>query len=184
MTTLPFFDVELVGIPALGYVGSQYFSNNPNFQHLKSKKEDRTDPKVVICGGKGGVGKTTTSSSLAVSLATGGLNVAIVSTDPAHSLGDAIDLDVIGGDMVECSLAGVPGFVGEGSLSVMEIDPASALSDFKSVVNQALGMGEYASSLDTPDFRKALQGIENVFDTLPAGTDEVVALVSPRSHAN
>jgi arsenite-transporting ATPase len=86
--------------------------------------------------------------------------------------------------MVECSLAGVPGFVGEGSLSVMEIDPASALSDFKSVVNQALGMGEYASSLDTPDFRKALQGIENVFDTLPAGTDEVVALVSPRSHAN
>lgn len=180
LTTLPFFDVELVGLPALGYVGSKHFSNNPNFQHLKAKKQDRADPKVVICGGKGGVGKTTTSSSLGVSLAAEGLNVAIVSTDPAHSLGDAIDLDVSGGDMVECSLAGIPGSVEGGSLSVMEIDPASAISDFKAVVNQALGKGEYASSLDAPDFRTALQDIENVFDTLPAGTDEVVALVSPR----
>jgi len=172
LSTLSFFDVELVGIPALGYVGSKHFATNPNFQHLKVKKEDRADPKVIICGGKGGVGKTTTSSSLGVSLAVEGLNVAIVSTDPAHSLGDAVDLDLSGRDMVECSLAGVPGFVGEGSLSVMEIDPSSALSDFKSVVNQALGKGEF----DTPGFRSALQDIENVFDTLPAGTDEVVAL--------
>lgn len=179
LTTLPFFDVELVGLPALGYVGSQHFANNYNFRHLRTKKENRADPKVVICGGKGGVGKTTTSSALGVSLAVGGLDVAIVSTDPAHSLGDAIDLDVSGGSMVQCSLAGVPGFAGEGSLSIMEIDPASALNDFKSVVNQALGKVEFAK-LDRPDFRSALQDIENVFDTLPAGTDEVVALVSRR----
>eukprot|EP00536_Pseudo-nitzschia_multiseries_P007744 jgi/Psemu1/196322/e_gw1.184.95.1 len=92
VTEFPFFDVELVGVPALGYVGSQHIAGNPNFQHLMIDENGPDgEPKVVICGGKGGVGKTTTSSSLAVSMAAQGHRVALISTDPAHSLGDAID---------------------------------------------------------------------------------------------
>jgi arsenite/tail-anchored protein-transporting ATPase len=34
LTEVPFFDVELVGVPALYYLGSQCFVDNPNFSHL------------------------------------------------------------------------------------------------------------------------------------------------------
>jgi arsenite-transporting ATPase len=59
LTKVPFFDVELVGVPALAYVGSQCFNENPGFAHLlnEDKDGDGDGPKVVICGGKGGVGK-------------------------------------------------------------------------------------------------------------------------------
>jgi arsenite/tail-anchored protein-transporting ATPase len=54
MTTVPFFDVELVGVPALFYLGSQCFLNNPNFAHLMDDDDSRSDNdcKVLICGGK------------------------------------------------------------------------------------------------------------------------------------
>ena len=57
ITELPFFDVELIGVPVLSYVGSQQLVDNPSFQHLM--EDDKIDePKVFICGGKGGVGKS------------------------------------------------------------------------------------------------------------------------------
>lgn len=43
---------------------------------------------VLFVGGKGGVGKTTTAAALGVVLAERGERVLLVSTDPAHSLGD------------------------------------------------------------------------------------------------
>jgi len=42
-------------------------------------------------GGKGGVGKTTTAAAIALAAAERGRRVVLVSTDPAHSLGDALE---------------------------------------------------------------------------------------------
>ncbi|WP_174727979.1 ArsA family ATPase [Mesobacillus harenae] len=44
--------------------------------------------KIYFIGGKGGVGKSTTSSALALVLAKQGKKVLLVSTDPAHNTGD------------------------------------------------------------------------------------------------
>lgn len=123
---------------------------------------------------QGGVGKTTTSSSLAVSMASKGHNVALISTDPAHSLGDAVEMDLKGGELMDCPLIGVP--PGTGSLSVLEIDPSKSLSQFKGVVDKLIGTGSDGTSGESTGLRNTLKELEEIFDTLPAGTDEVVAL--------
>ncbi len=49
--------------------------------------------KLLLFGGKGGVGKSTTASSSAIYLAgkKPDKRILIISTDPAHSLGDSLD---------------------------------------------------------------------------------------------
>lgn len=46
---------------------------------------------MTIIGGKGGVGKTTVAAATALALADTGLRTLVLSTDPAHSLGDAFE---------------------------------------------------------------------------------------------
>ena len=50
--------------------------------------------RVVLFTGKGGVGKTTTAAATAVRAARSGLRTLVMSTDAAHSLGDALDVDL------------------------------------------------------------------------------------------
>jgi arsenite-transporting ATPase len=51
-------------------------------------------PRVVLVTGKGGVGKTTTAAATAVRAARTGVRTLVMSTDAAHSLGDALDVDL------------------------------------------------------------------------------------------
>jgi arsenite-transporting ATPase len=53
-----------------------------------------TEKRLLLIGGKGGVGKTTTSSALALLATQRGKNVLLVSTDPAHSLSDAFNRSI------------------------------------------------------------------------------------------
>ena len=47
--------------------------------------------RIILFTGKGGVGKTTTAAATALQCAKQGLKTLVVSTDPAHSLSDALD---------------------------------------------------------------------------------------------
>ena len=50
--------------------------------------------KYLFFTGKGGVGKTTISSSIALNLAENGKKVALVSTDPASNLQDVFQMEL------------------------------------------------------------------------------------------
>ena len=51
--------------------------------------------RVVLFTGKGGVGKTTTAAATAVQAARAGIKTLVMSTDAAHSLGDALGVAVM-----------------------------------------------------------------------------------------
>ena len=52
--------------------------------------------RIVLFTGKGGVGKTTTASATALRLADRGVKTLLLSTDVAHSLGDALGVPLTG----------------------------------------------------------------------------------------
>ena len=79
--------------------------------------------QYVFVGGKGGVGKTSTSSAIAIALSDSGLRTLIVSTDPAHSLGDALDCNLSSGKIEKIQT--------ESNLWALEIDVEDALKNFK-----------------------------------------------------
>ena len=56
--------------------------------------------RVLLFTGKGGVGKTTIAAATAVRSARAGKRTLVMSTDPAHSLGDSFEVE-IGSDPVE-----------------------------------------------------------------------------------
>ena len=45
-------------------------------------------PKILFIGGKGGVGKSTISSAIALHLSKQNKKTLLISTDPAHNLSD------------------------------------------------------------------------------------------------
>ncbi len=56
--------------------------------------------RILLYTGKGGVGKTSTSAATALRCAELGYRTVVVSTDPAHSLGDSFDRQ-IGNELTE-----------------------------------------------------------------------------------
>ena len=50
--------------------------------------------RTIVFTGKGGVGKTSIAAATAVKAASMGFKTLVISTDPAHSLGDSFDLEL------------------------------------------------------------------------------------------
>jgi arsenite-transporting ATPase len=80
------------------------------------------DTRYLFFTGKGGVGKTTTASAIALALADAGKRTLVVSTDPASNLDDVF---AIHATPAPTAVPGVPG------LFVANIDPEAAAEAFK-----------------------------------------------------
>lgn len=61
-------------------------------QPLSALVEKLASQPIIFIGGKGGVGKTTTAAALASRYAAMQKKTLIISTDPAHSLGDVLNI--------------------------------------------------------------------------------------------
>lgn len=78
--------------------------------------------RVVLFTGKGGVGKTTLAAATAARLARSGRKTLVVSTDPAHSLGDAL------GERLDATTESEPADLGQG-LFAAHVDTRVLLDD-------------------------------------------------------
>lgn len=132
----------------------------------------------IFIGGKGGVGKTTVSAATALWCARMNKKTLIISTDPAHSLGDSFDRII----------KHVPTPITQ-NLEAIEIDPDRAMEEYKDKMeqqqkyNDALGM--FSDQLDVMSsspgidevaaFEKFMEYMTSdeydvvIFDTAPTG---------------
>jgi arsenite-transporting ATPase len=114
----------------------------------------------IFVGGKGGVGKTTTSCCLSVQLAKVRPNVLIVSTDPAHNLSDAFG-QKFGREPVKVN--------GYDNLFCMEVD-SSGDQEW-----EALEAQQAAQGVDADGLQSGVGSIMKDLMTSVPGIDEAMA---------
>jgi arsenite/tail-anchored protein-transporting ATPase len=118
--------------------------------------------RVLLFTGKGGVGKTTVAAATAVRAAASGQRTLVMSTDPAHSLGDSFEVE-IGSDPTQIS----------DLLWAQQIDAQERLEDnWREIQDYMIQLMNWAGT-DT------IQAEE--LTVLP-GLDEIFALIDVKTH--
>jgi arsenite-transporting ATPase len=120
--------------------------------------------KLLLFGGKGGVGKTTLAAATALHWASqkSERKILVISTDPAHSLADSFN-QPIGDELTP--------IVGVSNLFAMEINAARRLEEFKREHGETLKtIADRGTYFDRED-------IASFFDLSLPGLDELMAVI-------
>ena len=137
----------------------------------------------VFVVGKGGVGKTTTAGALALALADDAPGVRLLSTDPAHSIGDLFGIELRSGERpAPC----------DGGLVLEAFDAAAAADVWTRAARPRLAeIMEAGTYLDAEDVRGVLDlslpGIDELMAALrladlAGGAERVVVDTAPTGH--
>ncbi|MBU1162571.1 MAG: ArsA family ATPase [Proteobacteria bacterium] len=148
------------------------------------------DLRLIIFGGKGGVGKTTMAAAAALHLAQTYRNekkVLVISTDPAHSLGDSFGIE-LGDEVTEVGGQSLPARLASESVAgrqssifnlqssifnlyARELDAVKLGNEFKqrngAVIKKLADRGTYFDRQDITEF----------FNLSLPGMDEVMAII-------
>ena len=119
-------------------------------------------PRTILYTGKGGVGKTSVAAATARRIAATGQRTLVISTDPAHSLADVLQLPV----------GGTPTAVGDG-LFAQQVQAQDELEHHWSAVSEWLG----GVLMDRGVDRIAAEEL-----TVPPGGDELFSLLVLKAH--
>lgn len=125
---------------------------------------DNPTLRLILFGGKGGCGKTTSAAAASICLArqSPGKKVLLASTDPAHSLGDSFERKV-GGELLQVEELK--------NLWLLEMDARKLFEDFKDKNGEAIKkLAERGTYFEKED-------IESFFILSLPGLDEVMAVM-------
>ena len=126
--------------------------------------------RLVIVGGKGGVGKTTVAATVALAAASQKRKVLLLSADPAHSLRDALATEI--GDEGRTIPGGPP------SLHARELDASRAFAErrnrYRAGIDELFARILPGSFDATFDHAVAL----DLMDLAPPGLDELLAVLT------
>ncbi|WP_457491542.1 ArsA family ATPase [Thermostichus sp. MS-CIW-23] len=168
---LPEVLLELEGIPEQRAERESPFSTLfPSFRGIPSLPDFLAQGiRLVLVGGKGGVGKTTVAGALAWNLAKRhpDKQLLLVSIDPAHSLGDLFQTK-LGQDPIPL----LPNLLGQ------EVDAAAVLEQFRQDYLEevaAILAGEGTAGVEV---QYDPQAWRQLLQMPPPGLDEVMALLS------
>lgn len=112
---------------------------------LSSLVKQLQNTPIKFVGGKGGVGKTTTAAALASQFAEQHQKTLVISTDPAHSLGDVFDMN-----LKNSSAKNMPVALTE-SLDALELDPDLIIDEHFARVERTI------SSYANPDMMQKIR---------------------------
>jgi arsenite-transporting ATPase len=145
-------------------------------------------PEYVLYGGKGGVGKTTMAAATGLASAAEGTRTLVVSTDPAHSLSDALGVEIdaeptrIADDPAwgveidpDAAMAETPLFEADGSFGGL-----GGMGDLLDTVAPEAGDGAGLSSVPGTDEAAAVQQLLRFMDD--DRFDRVVVDTAPTGH--
>ena len=184
LLTMPLFPAEIRGQDSLNEYAKILFGEKkfeiefpeslPKFPEIpEGKMADflKKDLNFIICGGKGGVGKTSIAAATAIAFAKKykEKKILITTTDPAHALGNIFDQEIALGEK--------PVLIqGMRNLDGLEIGAQKLLQDFKD---------EYKKDISAVFERFLVKGVdvafdrkvmEELMDLSPPGLEELMAL--------
>lgn len=145
----------------------------PPHQSLPAPVRPSRSTRVLIVGGKGGVGKTTCAATLALAIARDAPDrqVLLISTDPAHSIGDVLAQPV---GEVGRRIRGGPG-----NLVAREIDAARGWRERRERYRESIArLFERLNAEANVDLTVDRAVIEELFELAPPGMDEVVGMLT------